>query len=140
MAGMSEKHRNLLKYYRVALVKDLEPVKLLVDLLEVLDEEDVEVVKSENLRSRQAATLLDIICRRGPRAFDVFVSALEKKQPHLAKMLLKDSEVVIESSFEGEGSCFFFLEKSTIDQNSVLKMNRTSFDIGITRSSESSPF
>ena len=73
------------------LVKDLEPKDLLGFLFQdgIINENDMERVKSEKTRTLQAEMLLDILPRRGPKAFAVFTDSLWKVdgQNHLALTL-----------------------------------------------------
>ncbi|KAM7451246.1 hypothetical protein ABFA07_001289 [Porites harrisoni] len=93
MAGMSEEHRKILQRHRVDLIKDLEPLKVLNDLSECLDEDDREAVKAKSTRGDRAEKLVDMIPRRGPKAFQCFVAALYKRQHHLAMPLIEESGI-----------------------------------------------
>ncbi|KAM7451179.1 hypothetical protein ABFA07_001239 [Porites harrisoni] len=99
MEGMLEEHRNIITSHRADLVKDLEPSKVLNDLSECLDEDDREVVKAQGPRKACAEELVDMIPRRGPKAFHCFVAALYKRQRHLAIPLMQESGID-SSSFE----------------------------------------
>ena len=106
MAGMSEEHRKILQRHRVDLIKDLEPFKVLNDLSECLDEDDREAVKAKSTRGDRAEKLVDMIPRRGPKAFQCFVAALYKRQHHLAMPLIEESG--IDSSSFGKGKDILF--------------------------------
>ena len=88
---MEKKHRDLLRRNRVTLVQDLEALRLLNYLFQegTLSENDLDTVKAEKTRSAQAEKLLDILPRRGKKAFDVFCHALENTdgQGHLVDIL-----------------------------------------------------
>ena len=84
---MSDKHRNLLRRSKPDLLKDLEPTKLLGHLTNVLDDQDFAEIRSSRTRIQQAEALLDIIPRRGEKAFSLFVEAIRKHQPYLEKCL-----------------------------------------------------
>lgn len=90
---MDDKHRNSLKENRVALMRDLEPLQLLSHLTDVLNDTDMEEIKARASRVKQSEWLLDILARRGEKAFDIFVNALQsvKGQTHLASLLTKQS-------------------------------------------------
>lgn len=81
---MDDKHRNILRRNRSALSKDLEPTKILHHLVDVLDVQDEENIKAKKTRKEASHELLDMLPRRGPKAFGVFKEALRKKQPDLA--------------------------------------------------------
>lgn len=90
---MDDKHRNSLKENRVALKRDLEPPQLLSHLTDVLSDTDIEDIKAKDNRVKQSDLLLDILPRRGQKAFGSFVNALlnVKGQNHLASLLIKQS-------------------------------------------------
>lgn len=74
-----------------SLRRDLEPTKLLPYLVNVLDVTDEQEVKVKATREDRIDKLLDILPRRGPKAFDEFVKALQEVQPFLASPLLQES-------------------------------------------------
>ncbi|XP_032238419.2 caspase-3 [Nematostella vectensis] len=88
---MEQKHRNLLRKNRVALARDLEPREVLNYIFQegVFSERDIETVNSLTTRQAQAERILDILPRRGPRAFPVFCDALYQSEAntHLALIL-----------------------------------------------------
>lgn len=88
---MEDKQEKVLSENWRVLRKCLEPTKLLPHLETVLDYEDKEKIKNQTNRADQSDLLLDILPRRGPRAFDCFVKALqaEKTQDYLAHILKK---------------------------------------------------
>ena len=88
---MDEKHRKILRRNWSTLRNELEPRKLLPYLHNVLDNEDQEVIREEATRRDASDMLLDILPRRGPKAFDYFVKALQEVQPYLASPLVQQS-------------------------------------------------
>ncbi|KAJ7363114.1 hypothetical protein OS493_011388 [Desmophyllum pertusum] len=100
---MDDKHREILRRHWALLRKDLEIVKLLPDLVNVLDPADEDTVKAEGPeRGKMIDKLLDILPRKGPATFDNFVEALQKTQSFLADRLLRQSEQLDEAEEEGE--------------------------------------
>ena len=91
--SMEKKHRELLRRNRVTLVDDLEPKHLLSYLLQerALSLNDIDSIKAEQTRVRQAEKVLDFLPRRGPKAFGIFCRALQQTdgQGHLAEILLE---------------------------------------------------
>lgn len=83
---MKEKYRLILRRTWPTLRKDLEPIKLLPYLVDVLDPADEGEIKASSNKKREDAAdkLLEILPRRGQTAFDVFKKALQEVQPHLA--------------------------------------------------------
>ncbi|CAH3184904.1 unnamed protein product, partial [Porites lobata] len=83
--SMDDKHRNILRRTRLTLRKDLEPIKLLPYLVDVLDHTDEEEIKASSNEKRVSGVdkLLEILPRKGQKAFDIFKKALQKVQPHL---------------------------------------------------------
>lgn len=84
---MDDKHRDILRRNRSALSKDLEPKKIVHHLADVLDVQDEENIRAIKTRKEASYELLDMLPRRGPKAFGVFKEALRKKQRHLAILL-----------------------------------------------------
>jgi len=73
-----------LRDYRPNIVRDLEPNNILPDLGSVLTEKDDAEIKAQSTRQGRCEQLLEIIPRKGPYAFKVFVEALKKEAAHLA--------------------------------------------------------
>jgi hypothetical protein len=69
---------------------DLEPRKLLPHLVTVLDTPDEQEIKSQSTREDQVEKLLEILPRRGPQAFAVFLEALDVVQSFLAVPLREE--------------------------------------------------
>ena len=94
---MDKKHRDLLRKNRISLVQDLEATQLLSYLYQedILSENDRDSIKAEKTRGAKAEKLLDILPRRGKKAFDVFCQALATTdgQGHLVG-LLKPNESI----------------------------------------------
>lgn len=90
---MDDKHRKSLKENRVQLNLDLEPLQLLPHLTDVLSDTDIDEIKTKENRVKQSESLLDILPRRGQKAFNIFVNALQnvKGQTHLASLLTMES-------------------------------------------------
>ena len=91
---MDDKHREILRRQRSNLCRDLEVMKLLPKLHSVLDTEDEEEVKAEGARRQKVDKLLNILPKKGPEAFHVFVKGLQELQPFLAAPLLRYSGIV----------------------------------------------
>lgn len=84
---MDDTHRDILRRNRSPLSRDLEPTKILSRLVDVLDEQDEEKIMAKETRTEASYALLDMLPKRGPKAFGVFKEALRDKQPHLALFL-----------------------------------------------------
>jgi len=92
---MDDKHRDILRRHWSSLRRDLEPVKLLPYLVKVLDVTDEQEVKVKATREARTDKLLEILPRRGPKAFDDFVKALQEVQPFLAGPLLQEAGIYV---------------------------------------------
>ncbi|XP_015780161.1 PREDICTED: uncharacterized protein LOC107358047 [Acropora digitifera] len=91
---MEKKHRTILRDdYRPNIIKDLEPNDILPDLGRVLTVNDDDEIKAQSTRQRRCEKLLEILPRKGPNAFKVFVEALKKEAAHLADDLMKADEL-----------------------------------------------
>ncbi|XP_042639009.1 caspase-2 [Orycteropus afer afer] len=91
MCGMHPDHQEALKRNRVVLAKQL----LLSELLEHLLEKDIITLEMRELIQARAGSfnqnveLLNLLPKRGPRAFEAFCAALrETKQAHLEDLLI----------------------------------------------------
>ena len=74
-------------------------MKLLPHLVNVLDVTDEQEVKVKATREDMIDKLLEILPRRGPKAFDDFVKALQEVQPFLAAPLVQESGQYNETVF-----------------------------------------
>lgn len=90
---MEEEHRTILRKNRQHLIRDLEPLKILNDLAEIFDEDDRDEVKAESTRKDQVEVLLDKLPKKGPKVFEDFLRALNKRQPHLACPMIDESRI-----------------------------------------------
>ena len=68
---------------------DLEPKNILAKLVEILSDTDEGEIKAETTREKKCDKLLEILPRKGPNAFKVFVEALKGEAPHLASDLIE---------------------------------------------------
>ena len=84
---MEEKHRIILRYFWANIRRNLEPRNILPKLVSVLIETDEEEIKVQSTRQERCDKLLEILPRKGPNAFKVFVEALKEEAPHLASDL-----------------------------------------------------
>ena len=86
---MEEKHRNILRRHRSSIRMDLEPENILANLVEILNDTDEGEIKAQPTREKRCDKLLDILPRKGPNAFIVFVEALKREAVHLASDLIE---------------------------------------------------
>ena len=89
---MKEYHKLILQRLNEELVKDLDPEKLLRYLFhkEVIDVDDMDEIRSWRVRKDVSEALIHKLMRKGPEAFPELVEGLQKKQPFLARLLLKE--------------------------------------------------
>ena len=71
------------------LEEDLEPNDILSKLVTVLTKKDEEKVRAQITRQGRCQELFDILPRKGPDAFNVFVEALKEEAKHLALVLIE---------------------------------------------------
>ena len=86
---MQEEDRKALRSNREALLKDLEP-KRVASLLysrEIFSEDDKDSVNAKSTPSEQREEVLNILPRKGPKAFSVFCNVLSEVSPHLEALL-----------------------------------------------------
>ncbi|KAL9971410.1 hypothetical protein ACROYT_G023930 [Oculina patagonica] len=82
-------YRYRLKKNHGKILRDIEPRKI-VNILyqdDVFDLEDMDDVRSEKSRKRQAEVLLDKVTRSGDGGIAIFVNALWQTQRHLYQLL-----------------------------------------------------
>lgn len=86
---MDDKQRTILRNVRLALVKDMEPEAVLLQMSasQVFSDRDEEEIKAKNTRERQCVELLSKLARRGAKAYDIFIEALEEVHSHLANVI-----------------------------------------------------
>lgn len=84
---MEERHRFILRRHKSILAKDLEPKDILPELTTVLNQNEEDEIKVQSTRMERCDKLFDILPRKGPEAFKVFVEALKNQSPHLASCL-----------------------------------------------------
>lgn len=86
---MQDSDRDTLRKNRQALLKDLEAKRVASRLYsrEILSEEDKDIVNSKPTSTEQGEYLLDILPRKGPKAFRVFCDVLHELSPHLESLL-----------------------------------------------------
>lgn len=88
---MNKSHRKILLKHRLDLTTDLEPNEVMQYLYQedILTENDVELIKGGRTRIEKVELLLDTIPRKGPKAFNAFVSSLKRENgtKHLADLL-----------------------------------------------------
>ncbi|XP_063818732.1 caspase-2 isoform X2 [Pseudophryne corroboree] len=90
LGGMQERHKDALIKLRVALVQEMVPDELVEHLVskKILTPFMQEKIQCKGVSYRQNSTLLDLLPRRGPKAFTIFCTALrDTGQEHLAEQL-----------------------------------------------------
>lgn len=103
MAAPNYKYR-LKRNYR-AILRDLEPKKVVNILYEkdVFDADDMEEVKCEKTRKKQAEVLLQKVDNLGDFEVAIFVSSLQQIQRHLYDLLQRDVEMIQSQNQVNEG-------------------------------------
>ena len=86
---MDFSHRNNLRYCRQKIVEDLDVLDIIDNLIEneIVDDETQERIMSERTRRDRVRALLDTLPTRGPRAYKVFLGALERDYAWLAEVI-----------------------------------------------------
>ncbi|XP_058025182.1 caspase-2 isoform X2 [Ahaetulla prasina] len=89
--GMQKCHQEILRKNRVSLASQLVLKELMEHLIEkdIITETMMEMVQAKSGNFSQNIELLNLLPKRGPKAFSAFCEALrETKQQHLEEMLL----------------------------------------------------
>ncbi|ELT99944.1 hypothetical protein CAPTEDRAFT_189681, partial [Capitella teleta] len=86
---MDEKHKNVLAKNLVNICKVLDPSDIYDFLIggDVLTWRDMEMIEANETRSDRALKLVEILQRKDPTAFDVFINALKSNYRHLHDLL-----------------------------------------------------
>ena len=86
------KYKNILLKFRELLLENLDPHKVLLQLLTagVLTSDDKEKIGEKPSQREKNEELLMMLATKGPRAYEEFVKALEKDHCFLACQLLKE--------------------------------------------------
>ena len=89
---MKECHKLILQRLTLELVKNLEPQPLLLYLYqkEIINQDDMDEVRSKNIRKDVCVALISKLMLKGPEAFPELVEGLQQNQPFLACSLLKE--------------------------------------------------
>ena len=91
---MEEKHRQTLKKNLYKICRDLNGKKATIFLYaeDILSEQDKCDIKSEKTHHDLNDAFMDILPKRGPKAFDVFMEFLKQEQVHLHDILVTSLE------------------------------------------------
>jgi len=91
---MDDTHRKILRSVRKELVNSMNVCEVLLHMTHVFNERDEKEIKSKSTIHEQCETFLDILPRRGEKAYRSFTEALyEVNQPYLATLLTKEAEL-----------------------------------------------
>ena len=89
---MDDEHRNILRGCREAFVNDMEPIQVLRKMVDphLFSAEEENKIKGNGLtREEQCENLLDILPRKGAKAYKTFKKTIAKVHPHLETTILK---------------------------------------------------
>ena len=89
---MDEEHRKILRKCKATFVKDMDPEEVLLQMEDPLlfTIGDENKIKSMYLtRQQKCETLLEMLPRKGARAYDIFKNTIETVHPHLARTILE---------------------------------------------------
>ena len=86
---MENSNRDTLRQNRQDLLKDMEAKRVASRLYSrgIFNEEDKDEVNSKSTPLEQGECLLDILPKRGPKAFRAFCDVLHELSPHLESLL-----------------------------------------------------
>lgn len=94
---MDDEHREILQNVRERLLIDMEASKVLENMSasNVFSPDDRDEIKSTCARKQQCETLLDMLPRRGAKAYDVFINALTKGNQKFLADVVKQEEIKV---------------------------------------------
>lgn len=75
---MEESHRKVLQKLRLHISRNIDAKRITEELFarDILDEETRELILAQTTSYEKALFLLDVLCRSGPSAFEVFLNTL----------------------------------------------------------------
>ena len=89
---MDDEHRRILRRCREAFVKDMDPEQVLREMVDphLFSAADENQIKGNGLtREKQCEMLLDILSRKGAKAYKTFKKTIAKVHPHLETTILR---------------------------------------------------
>ena len=89
---LDDEHRNILRRCREALVKDMDPEQVLREMVDplLLSTKEENKIKGNGLtREEQCENLLEILPRKGAKAYKTFKKTIAKVHPHLKTTISK---------------------------------------------------
>lgn len=89
---MDDEHRNILRRCRETFVKDMDPVQVLRKMVDphLFSTEEENKIKGNGLtREEQWENLLEILPRKGAKAYKTFKKTIAEIHPHLETTILK---------------------------------------------------
>ncbi|XP_041379366.1 caspase-2-like [Gigantopelta aegis] len=78
--GMKQQHEDIIQTNWTYLLKEIDAKDLKDHMFEknILDQDDLDEIRSEKTRKKRTETFMNKLLRAGPDAYDVFIAALEK--------------------------------------------------------------
>ena len=100
---MDKKHRKTLLKHRLEFVKDLEALDVTSALFEsgIITENDKETIEGIKHRREQVELLMDLLPRKGPKAFEGFCTALQSSGVYEHLYLLLSSSTKLKKDGSG---------------------------------------
>ncbi|XP_022786059.1 uncharacterized protein LOC111326350 [Stylophora pistillata] len=89
---LSDKHRHILKNVEEAPSRDMDPEELLRKMAAVkvlFTQSEAEKIKAKQTRSGKCEELLEILSRKGEKAYQIFKKVLRDVHPPLANIILE---------------------------------------------------
>ena len=88
---MGNKQRSILRTVKQGLVEDMDPEEVLLKMTDtqVFTTRDEAEIKANPTREKKCEIFLEILPRKGAKAYDSFITALKGHQPHLANLILE---------------------------------------------------
>ncbi|XP_075698983.1 caspase-2 [Rhinoderma darwinii] len=90
LGGMQDRHKGALINLKVELIQEMVPDEIIehLEARKILTPYMKENIQSKGISFRQNVALLDLLPKRGPKAFSIFCTALrDTNQEHLAEQL-----------------------------------------------------
>ena len=89
---MDEEHRNILRRCKEKFVEDMEPGEVLLKMEDPLlftIKDENKIMSRDLTRQEKCETLLEMLTRKGARAYDIFKKTIQIVHPHLARTIVE---------------------------------------------------
>lgn len=100
---METTEKSILRAHWVKIIDNLDPGDIVNQLFQdgVLEQDDIDKIRSKNIRSEKCVALLKILMRRGPerKPFEYFLNSLHEKYEYLHQSIIDSCDSIYDENF-----------------------------------------